>query len=361
MLNWRDPLNPAAGGAERVTLGYLSGLVKRGHQVDWYAFGFEEGLKEEVFEGIRIIRGGSTATAWFQALIWARKQSRYDLVIDQHHGIPWFAPWWCRTQCVSYIHEVLGPIWDSFYSRPWSWIGKHQEKFIHRLYRKCVFWTASEATSRQLKNHGIRTVHRIPYGVSIKALTHLPTKTLQTPLKLIVVSRLAPNKRIDHAIAALPSLRSRGVDAVLQIIGRGGEIDQLRKKTREMGIESQVEFTGSLNEKDKNRRLMDSHILLHTSIREGWGLNVIEANAMGTPAIAYPSEGLTESTIHRKTGLISEKETPESLATSIEELSRNPKEYQTLRINAWNRSREYHWDRVLPEACSWLETMASSC
>ena len=40
-----------------------------------------------------------------------------DLVIDQHHGIPWYAPWWCGTNCIAYIHEVLGPIWDAFY--PW--------------------------------------------------------------------------------------------------------------------------------------------------------------------------------------------------------------------------------------------------
>ena len=33
MLNWRDPKNPLAGGAERVTLAYLSALVQRGHEV----------------------------------------------------------------------------------------------------------------------------------------------------------------------------------------------------------------------------------------------------------------------------------------------------------------------------------------
>jgi len=44
----------------------------------------------------------------------------FDLVIDQHHGIPWFAPWWSRTNSIAYIHEVLGPIWSAFYSWPLS-------------------------------------------------------------------------------------------------------------------------------------------------------------------------------------------------------------------------------------------------
>ncbi len=37
MLNWRDPKNPLAGGAERVTAGYLSALKQRGHEVFWFA------------------------------------------------------------------------------------------------------------------------------------------------------------------------------------------------------------------------------------------------------------------------------------------------------------------------------------
>ena len=40
MLNWRDPKNPLAGGAERVTEGYLAALRERGHEVFWFANAF---------------------------------------------------------------------------------------------------------------------------------------------------------------------------------------------------------------------------------------------------------------------------------------------------------------------------------
>ena len=36
-------------------------------------------------------------------------------------------------------------------------------------------------------------------------------------------------------------------------------------------------FTGGLPESEKNRQLRQAHLLLHASMREGWGLNVIEA------------------------------------------------------------------------------------
>ena len=56
-------------------------------------------------------------------------------------------------------------------------------------------------------------------------------------------------------------------------------------------------------------------------MREGWGLNVIEANAMGTPAIVYPVGGLVDSTLHDETGLVTRGETPESLADAILEIA----------------------------------------
>jgi len=116
MLNWRDPANPKSGGAERVSLAYLEGLKERGHEVFWFANEFAGSKSEEVINGIQIARGGGSGKSVLMARRWYRQQKPFDLVIDQHHGIPWFAPWWAKTNCVAYIHEVLGPIWDAFYS-----------------------------------------------------------------------------------------------------------------------------------------------------------------------------------------------------------------------------------------------------
>ena len=44
--------------------------------------------------------------------------------------------------------------------------------------------------------------------------------------------------------------------------------------------------------------------IVTTSIREGWGITILEANACGIPSIAYDVPGLRESIIDGKTGLI---------------------------------------------------------
>ncbi len=358
MLNWRDPRNPRTGGAERVTQGYLSALAARGHEVYWYSYDFEGGASEEELGGIRIVRGGGVGTALVEAIAWSRSQPPMDLVIDQHHGLPWYAPWWCGTRCVAYIHEVLGPIWESFYPWPFSLIGQLQERWTHWAYRNVPFWTASRFTRLLLKKNGVQQVQVIPYGVDTAALPLLDDKPLIQPLRLTTVSRLAPNKRVDHALATVRCLLDHGIAARLQVVGTGEMSTWLRNLTTAMSLDEFVNFTGPLSESEKDAVLRDSHFLLHTSLREGWGLNVIEANALGTPAAVYPVAGLTESTIHGRTGLVARAERPECLAELLAGVIPDPDKYQQLRRRAWERSKTLHWSKVLPRACDWLESQA---
>lgn len=358
MLNWRDPQNPRAGGAERVTLGYLSALVQGGHEVHWFTFSYPGAKPEATIEGVQIWRGGGKGSAILQARQWCRRQPRFDLVIDQHHGIPWFAPWWCGTRCVAYIHEVLGPIWNAFYSWPLSAFGQWQERWTHWLYRRVPFWTSCQSTRDDLLKHGVQNVTIIPYGVHTVALPALDPKPLAAPLRLVVVSRLAPNKRVDQAIRAVRCLAERKVEANLTVVGTGELESELRQLARTLNLDDQISFAGPLPEADKDRQLRQAHFLLHTSQREGWGLNVIEANAMGTPSVVYPVHGLVESTLHDRTGLVAEAETPESLAISLVNSLKSPEKYQQYRRIAWERAKSFHWDVVLPKACAWLEEQA---
>ena len=358
MLNWRDPKSPLAGGAERVTQGYLSALVDRGHEVFWYANEFPGCAPTDTVNGIKIIRGGGKGSSIAQARRWYRTQPRFDLVIDQHHGIPWYAPWWSGTNCVAYIHEVLGPIWDAFYKFPWNVIGKSQERWTHWLYRNVQFWTACESTRDDLQRQGVKKVQIIRYGVHTVAIPELEPKLFVPPLKLAMVSRLAPNKRIEHGVRAVAALKTMGVASMLKIVGTGEYEHAIRKAVADCSLEREVTFVGGLRETEKDELLRGSHLLLHTSQREGWGLNVIEANAMGTPAAVYPVAGLRESTLDNETGVVARGETPELLAERIGELLKVPGDYERLRRGAWERAKTFHWSKILPPACDWLEEMA---
>jgi glycosyltransferase involved in cell wall biosynthesis len=360
MLNWRDPKNPKAGGAERVTEGYWRALLARGHEVHWFANAFPDAPAEETLDGLHVARGGGPGTSIVAAWRWYRRQPRFDLVVDQNHGLPWFAPWWCRTRCVAYIHEVLGPIWHSFYRGLTPYFGAWQERNVLRLYRNVPFWTACQSTERMLREFGVRHIQRIPYGVHTRALPALEPKPLTRPLRLIVVSRLAPNKRIGHALRVCRLALDRGLDTRLTVVGGGDDEARLHALAAELRLGDAVRFTGALPEPEKDALLRAAHLLLHTSLREGWGLNVIEANAMGTPSVVYPAPGLTESTLHDQTGVVCEEETPESMVEALAALAADEPRYQRSREAAWRRADTFHWDKVLPRACDWLEQMAQA-
>jgi len=341
-----------------VSQAYLAALVKRGHEAYWFANTFAGCSPEDLIDGIKIARGGGKGTSVWKAISWYRQQDKFDLVIDQHHGIPWFAPWWSGTNCVAYIHEVLGPIWDAFYPWPVSAIGRFQERWTHWLYRSVPFWTPSESTSKALHQNGVREVQVIPNGTDTVPLESLDPKPLRLPLRLAAVSRLAPNKRVEHAIQATKLLISRGIDCHLTVVGTGESESGLKRIAADSVLAARVTFAGHLAESEKNQTLRNAHFLVHTSMREGWGLNVIEANAMGTPAVVYPVGGLVDSTVHDETGLVTPHETPEAVANSLAELLSVPGKYDRLRLNAWQRSATFQWGRVLPLACDWLEQQA---
>jgi glycosyltransferase involved in cell wall biosynthesis len=358
MLNWRDPRNPLSGGAERVSRAYLEALLGRGHEVWWYANEFPGGAPEETVGGIKIVRGGGKGTSIMKARQWYRRQPRFDLVIDQHHGIPWYSPWWAGTNCVGYIHEVLGPVWKAFYDWPLSAVGQWQERWTHWLYRGVPFWTPSESTKKVLQRLGVRQVRVFPNGTDATPLAELEAKPLRDAVRLVAVSRLAPNKRVDHALQATRILLQRGVSAHLTVVGTGEMEAQLRQMASEPLLAEHVTFTGQLSEEEKNAALRRAHLLIHTSIREGWGLNVIEANTLGTPAVVYPVGGLVDSTVDGQTGIVTRAETPEAVAGGVLTLLGKPAEYERLRVNAWERSKTFVWPKVLPPACEWLEEQA---
>lgn len=358
MLNWRDPHNPLAGGAERVSLAFLRGLVAAGHEVDWFAFNFPEAAPEECLDGVRIRRAGGVFSSVIAARRWSRTQPKFDLIIDQHHGIPWYAPWWSGTHCVAYIHEVLGPIWRSFYRWPTSELGRLQERWTHWMYRRVPFWVPSESTRDGLVGHGVREVHVFPNGVDVEPLKALPAKDPTGVIRLMTVSRLAPNKRVDHAVRCVGLLRQRGMPAELTVVGDGSERPALERLVGDQGLKECVRFAGYRPENEKLDYLATGHALIHPSVREGWGLNVIEANAMGTPAVVYPVGGLVDSTVNGETGCVASGESPEALADSVMWLMENADRYQRVREAAWRRSGAYRWGLVIPPVVAFLERLA---
>jgi glycosyltransferase involved in cell wall biosynthesis len=127
---------------------------------------------------------------------------------------------------------------------------------------------------------------------------------------------------VDHIIRALAIVRARIPNAHLEIVGTGSEteVQRLVELVRVLGISDAVKFHGRVSNDERDEIMRSLDVLAMTSLREGWGLVVSEAARYQVPSIAYPVPGLLDSVVNGKTGLVTEQQTPQSLAVSLAQL-----------------------------------------
>ena len=89
-------------------------------------------------------------------------------------------------------------------------------------------------------------------------------------------------------------------------------------------------------------------------MREGWGLIVTEANALGTPAIVYDVHGLRDSVKAGINGLITHKNTPQSLATTIDRFFSDERLMKKLSASALQHASTYTWDKSATSALTFI-------
>jgi glycosyltransferase involved in cell wall biosynthesis len=187
----------------------------------------------------------------------------------------------------------------------------------------------------------------VPEAVDLEPAASLPPRACApATLDLVSLGRVVPSKRLEHAIEAVALLVRKRLPARLAVIGRATPSyqDRLARLAARLGIGDRITFHGAIDDDEKRRLLAGAFALLGTSVREGWGLMVTEANAVGVPAVVYDVPGLRDSTRHGETGMLCEAGSPGDLARGVETLWRDPALYHRVRERAWLEAKDRSWD-----------------
>lgn len=362
ILNWRDIAHPRGGGAERVTHEVALRWVSWGHRVTMLAATFPGAQPEEVIDGVRIVRRGSQGTVHWEAYRYYRRflRGRCDLIIDEVNTIPFFAPLYAREPVLMYSNQVAREVWRYEAPFPLSTIGYLAEPWYMQPYRHTPIMTISASTEHDLRRMGLRgPSHIIPMSVDTPAPARLPSlDSKERQFTLVFVGRVVPSKRVDHMIDALGLLHEGGLtEARLWIVGSWDDAYRraLDARIAASGLGDSVTFFGRVDAAEKERLLARAHLFLMTSVREGWGLVVTEANALGTPAVVYNVSGLRDSTRHGETGMVCARNTPTDLARTVATVWADAALYKRLRARAWMAVIELNWDRTAREAWTVVE------
>jgi glycosyltransferase involved in cell wall biosynthesis len=342
-LNWRCWLNPAMGGAEVFTYEVAKRMAAMGHELTLFTSRFPGCKSEETVDGVKIVRAGGRFTVYRQAKKIYSERFRnedFDIVIDEINTRPFFAPKFIKNKekVVALIHQLAREFW--FYETPFpaSHFGYYffEDRWL-KQYTDVPTVTVSESTKNDLVSLGFKKTSIVPEGLNFKPLIALPDKN---PTPVVAFSgRLKPAKRPDHAIKAFAIVKKKIPDAELWVFGDG----PLREKLQKSTIQG-VKFFGQVNNSARRMMLAKSWVLAVPGLREGWGLNVIEANALGTPCVAYDVPGLKDSVRHQDTGLLVESGNIEEFAEKIANLIENSNKRQELSLNALAYAREFDWD-----------------
>lgn len=357
---WRDCFNPRAGGAEYVTLKHAQAWLKKGYQITWFAAAVPGAQTQFTAERIKFYRFGPEKLYFFTAgiMYWLYSNRDFEVIIDQVHGLPNFSTLWApRTKKILLIHEVAGKIWQYMFPWPLSVVGEFLEATCLKVfYKNTVAWVDAVCTKEDLVEIGFKpsSVYVIPCAID---KTRVVRAKKEKALTLIFLARLVPMKGVEFSLKVFRTILRIQPKAQLWIVG-GGENDyvkHLKNLVQLCGMAGQVQFMGKLSEAEKANRLRRAHFLLHTSVKEGFGLTVLEANAQQTPTAIFDVGSLNELVENKKTGVIAPFHDEQALAVQIIAAYKNKKFYAQLAKRASLFQKRYTWDTFVQMSTALLE------
>jgi glycosyltransferase involved in cell wall biosynthesis len=344
-LNWRDIRNPEAGGAEVLTHEISSRLSKRGHDLTLFTSSFQNSLDSEVIDDVRIVRKGGRFSVYGEAEKYYKKnKDDFDIVIDEINVKPFLTPKYIKDKpIVALIHQISPEQFTSELPFPIGVLGRYYlEKKWLSYYHNILTVTVSNSTRISLEKLGFNKVKVIKEGLSIKPLSEPVTK--EDRFTVTYIGRLKKHKLPDHAILAFKKILQFLPDSQMYVIGDG----YLLKKLKQMDV-ANVTFFGHIDDKKKYDLLSRSHLVLVPATREGWGLVVIESNAMGTPVVAYNVPGLVDSVQNDLNGLLLEKNNPDELASITISLLKDKSRLLALSESSLDYAKKFDWNDTTSE------------
>ena len=145
----------------------------------------------------------------------------------------------------------------------------------------------------------------------------------------IAIGRIVPYKRFDLVVETFNQLGKK-----LIVIGDGDQLSKLKDIAK-----LNIQFTGYLDSAEVNKILSKAKAFIHIGL-EDFGIAPIEAQACGTPVIAYKAGGVLETVINGKTGILFNEQTTASLIAAIHEFENKTFNLAEIRNHAFTFSKE---------------------
>jgi len=338
-FTWKDIKNPEAGGAEFLGDKIASEMVKSGHEVKILTVKYPSAKSTELHNGYEIIRVGNKYTVYWEAFRYYQNHLKgwADQIIEEINTIPFMTQWYATEKRTLLIYQLCREIWFYQLSLPLSLIGYLAEPIYLWFLRNNKVLTESKSTQTDLQKYGFKkdNISIFPICIDIEPLSSIEEKKTYERFTVLSLGAIRNMKRTLDQIKAFEIAKENIPELQMKIAGLpvGEYGKKVLKYIENSKYTDDIEYLGRVSREEKIELMRKSHVILVTSVKEGWGLIVTEAASQGTPAIVYDVDGLRDSVEGGNLGVITRRNDPISLSQNINELYTDKDNYQKLQNN----------------------------
>ena len=257
----------------------------------------------------------------------------------------------------------LGGLLSLFSSKPIIAIIHGSEvQLSNTLARKMTNWSLSRLneviavsnfTLSLIKDVKLKSTCVIPNGIYLEDFKtknqSLKTTKNSHQLQLITVGNLTQRKGQHNVINALPKLIKKHPNLKYHCVGIPTDEDRIKELISRLNIKGNVIVHGRLMEEEKNKLIRQSAIFMmlseHTSKGdvEGFGIAILEANALGLPAIGSENCGIEDAIKDGYSGKLVNQHQPQEIEQAIEEIVNN---YGSYSSQAKLHAQQFDWSKI---------------
>jgi glycosyltransferase involved in cell wall biosynthesis len=157
------------------------------------------------------------------------------------------------------------------------------------------------------------------------------------PCRILSVCRLHWKKGLQYALDAVYELKKRNLHFLYDIVGDGDERPALQALAQDLGLSENVRFHGAIDSAGVSEFYEKADVFVLSSVRESFGVVLVEAQAAGLPVVATRVGGIPEAVQEDETALLVPPRDPTALADALSKLLRHPE----LRARLGRNGRNY--------------------
>jgi phosphatidyl-myo-inositol dimannoside synthase len=301
--------------------------------------------KQQPFNIVPIFRQKNVLATYWQRIIAAKKLAQQnDIIITSGKFSVWLNTI-IKGKKLAIVH-------GSELDLPQAWAKKLMNKALLQCQHIVAVshFTASKINEQVKAKIQITVIHN---GIQInefKAITSAK-KIIGTPA-LVTLGSVTERKGQENVIRALPVIVKQFPQVHYHIIGKPVIKTKLQNLAIELGIEKHITFYNQLNRKELLHLLAAADIKMMLSNYtnegdfEGFGIGIIEANALGKPAIGSNNAGIVDAIENYKTGILVQNNHYEQVVNSISEIINNYSSYST---DATIWAAQHDWQIIIQQ------------